>query len=595
MTEERVERRLAAILVADIVGYSRQMDNDEIGTYGRLKVLWRDILDPKTQQFGGRIFKNTGDGALVEFPSAIDAVQCALDMQQALARHNDTVSDEQRTELRIGINLGDVIIQDEDIFGDGVNVAARLEGLAAPGAVCISESIYGLVQGKTRVAFQDLGKKALKNIADPVQVYQIRPADCRPDSRPDSRSQPASRPAPISERPVVAVLPFNNMSGDPDQEYFSDGLTEDIITALSHWRSIPVIARNSTFTYKGQAVRIQTVARELGARYILEGSVRKAGTRLRITAQLIDAETGHHVWANKFDRQLEDIFDIQDEITNTIAATIVPELETFEKKRSSVKRTEDLSAWDFYLRGLETFYDETCAGTAVALGMFQAATRADPGYSDAWARLGWCYAKLVMHGCTDNPDPVIEQGFEAARRGVALDEASALAHMSIGTVHIWADETDLGLAEAKWALELNPNYAHAAMAYGNRLDLVGDTQEGIAQMERALMLNPRDPIRWRYKAYLSRAYLSLEDYERACEWGKKAAMLRPDLPEALFRYAICLAHLDRIDEARNLLDQCTAIDPAYVAGKANWRPYPDDARNRHILDGVRRHNLLGRG
>jgi len=584
MTEERVERRLAAILVADIVGYSRQMDRDELGTYGRLKALQRDILDAKTEQFGGRIFKHTGDGALIEFPSAIDAVQCALDMQQALTDHNETVGEDQRMELRIGINLGDVIIQDDDIFGEGVNVAARLEALAAPGSICISESIYRLVDGKTALEYRDLGQRYLKNIAAPVQVYEIDPADQRPES--------PSRSAPLSERPVVAVLPFDNMSGDPDQDYFSDGLTEDIITALSHWRSIPVIARNSTFTYKGQAVRVQTVARELGARYVLEGSVRKAGNRLRITAQLIDAETGHHVWANKFDRQLEDIFDIQDEITNTIAATIVPELESFEKKRASAKRTADLSAWDFYLRGLETFYDETCAGTAAALDMFQAATKTDPDYSDAWARLGWCYAKMVMHNCVNDPESAIGKGYEAARRAVALDDASAMAHMGLGMVHIFALETELGLEEARRAVELNPNYAHAGMAYGNRLDLLGRTEEGIEQMERALALNPRDPIRWRYQAYLARAYLSLGDVECACEWGKRAALLRPDLPEALFRYAVCLAHRDRVDEARKLLEQCEAIDPGYAAGKADWQPYPDNERNESILAPLLRHNLL---
>ena len=498
MTKERVERRLAAILVADIVGYSRQMDADEMGTYGRLQDLWRDILDPKTAQFGGRVFKKTGDGALIEFPSAIDAVQCALDIQKALSSRNASVNEGERIELRIGINLGDVIIQDDDIFGEGVNVAARLEGLAKPGSVCISDNIHRLIQGKTGLEFEDLGKQTLKNIAEPVQVYQIDPA---------RGGNSGSDAAPDWQRPVVAVLPFDNMSHDPEQDYFSDGLTEDIITALSHWRSIPVIARNSTFTYKGKPVRVQQVAEELGARYVLEGSVRKAGNRLRINAQLIDARSGHHVWANKFDRQLEDIFDIQDEITNTIAATIVPELESFETKRASAKRTEDLSAWDYYLRGLEPFYEETCTGTMTALELFEAAVNADPDYSDAWARLGWCYAKLVMHGCVDDPDPSIKKGFEAAKRAVALDDASALARMALGTVHIFALETEMGLEEARRAVELNPNYSHAAMAYGNRLDLVGEPDKGIAQMERALPLNPRDPIRWRYMAYVLRADL----------------------------------------------------------------------------------------
>jgi len=473
---------------------------------------------------------------------------------------------------------------DGDVFGDGVNVAARLEGLARPRSICISENVYRLVRTKLECDFEDLGENALKNIAEPVQAYLILPPDAAPDK--------ASSTPPQTERPAVAVLPFDNMSGDAEQEYFADGLTEDIITALSQWRSIPVIARNSTFTYKGQSVRVQTVAEELGVRYVLEGSVRKAGNRLRITAQLIDAETGHHVWAEKFDRQIEDIFDVQDEITTRIASTIVPELESFENRRSAVKRTEDLNAWDFYLRGLQTFYDETCEGTAASLKMFQSAVEADATYCDAWARLGWSYAKIIMHECTDDVEPVLKKGFEAARRAIALDDASALAHMSLGMMHIWAGETALGLAEGQRTLELNPNFAQAAMAVGNRLDLVGQTEEGIAQMERALTLNPRDPIRWRYMAYLARAHLSLGEYEKAAEWGQKAVMLRPDLPEALFRYAVCVAHLDRVDEARDLIAQCSAIDPGYVAKRADWRPYPDEKRNMHVMDGLRRHNLL---
>jgi adenylate cyclase len=584
MSATREERHLAVILAIDVVGYSRMMGADESGTFAQLKALRQKIFEPKAEQYGGRTFKNTGDGALIEFPSAVHAVQCAVEMQKALEDRNADEPADRRIDLRIGVNLGDVLVDDGDVFGDGVNVAARLEGLARPGSICISENVYRLVRTKLEANFEDLGENTLKNIAEPVQAYLILPPDASPEK--------ASSDGPQAELPAVAVLPFDNMSGDAEQEYFADGLTEDIITALSQWRSIPVIARNSTFTYKGQSVRVQTVAEELGVRYVLEGSVRKAGNRLRITAQLIDAETGHHVWAEKFDRQIEDIFDVQDEITTRIAGTIIPELESFENRRSAIKRTEDLNAWDFYLRGMQTFYDETCEGTAESLEMFQSAVEADANYCDAWARLGWSYSKIIMHDCTDDLGASLRKGFEAARRSIALDDASALAHMSLGMMHIWAGETKLGLAEGERALDLNPNFAHAAMAVGNRLDLVGQTEEGIAQMERALTLNPRDPIRWRYMAYLARAYLSLEDYEQAAEWGQKAALLRPDLPEALFRYAVCVAHLDRADEARDLIAQCSAIDPGYVAKRAEWRPYPDEKRNAHIMDGLRRHNLL---
>ncbi len=585
MVAARAERHLAAIVAIDVVGYSRMMGVDETGTFTQMKMLQRDVFGPKAKLFGGRIFKNTGDGALIEFPSAVDAVQCAIDVQCALGHHTANLPDKSPIELRIGINLGDVLIdEDNDVFGDGVNVAARLEGLARPGSICISEDIYRLVRTKLDVDFEDLGKNALKNITEPVQAYLILP-----------NGPPPKKPAqatPQCIRPAVAVLPFENMSGDRDQEYFTDGLTEDIITALSHWRSLPVIARNSSFTYKGQSVRVQTVAEELGVRYILEGSVRKSGNRLRITAQLIDAVSGHHVWAEKFDRQLEDVFDVQDEITTHIAATIIPELELFENRRSAVKPTQDMNAWDFYLRGMETFYDETSQGTQASLKMFQCAVEADPNYCDAWARLGWCYSKEIMHESSQDPGQSVRRGFEAARRAIALDDASALAHASLGMVHIWAGETELGLAAGKRALALNPNFAHVAMAVGNRLDLVGETQEGIDQMEQALTLNPRDPIRWRYMAYLARAYLLLEDYQRAAEWGQKAVMLRPDLPEALFRHAVCLAHLDRVDEARALLAKCSKINPEYLANRVNWSPYPDEKRNLHIMAGLRRHKLL---
>jgi adenylate cyclase len=581
-----MERRLAAILAADVVGYTRLMAADETGTLQRLTDLRRQVLEPLIAQHHGRVVKLMGDGLLVEFASVVDALTCAVAWQTGVAERAAGEDDDTRLTFRIGINLGDVIVEGDDIHGDGVNLATRLEGLAEPGAICISEEVFSVVRKKFDLDFRDLGRKTVKNVAEPLQAYLVQPDAGRPE-QPD-----ASRKGAISERPAVAVLPFENMSEDPEQTYFSDGLAEDIITALYHWRSFPVIARNSSFSYKGQSVRVQKIAEELGARYILEGSVRKAGKRLRITAQLIDAQSGHHVWAERFDRNLEDIFDVQDEITNRIAAAIVPKLETFEHRRAAVKRTEDLNAWDYYLKGMETFHDETCEGTAASIGMFESAVDLDPNYSDAWARLGWCHAKLVMFDCVEDREASLARAFEAARRAVAQDDGSALAHMSLGTVHIWAEETALGLAEAQIALQLNPNFAHAGMAVGNRLDLMGQPEEGAAQMERALALNPRDPIRWRYMAYLSRAYISLGDYRTAADWARKAALLRPDHPEAVFRCALALAHTDEVDEARALLDRCRSIDPDYVTRMAAWCPYPDAARNDHLLGGLRRHGLL---
>jgi len=587
-----LERRLAAILAADVVGFSRLMGEDESGTLDRLKSLRTELVQPQISEHSGRIVKLMGDGLLAEFPSVVEAVQCAVDIQQGAGGREVDMPPEQRIRLRIGVNLGDIIVEGSDIYGDGVNVAARLETLAETDGICVSGAVFDQVKGKVGLVFVDLGEQQVKNIAQPVRVYRID-LEVQRAAGPATRSTAASpNDLELLKRPAIAVLPFDNMSGDPEQEYFSDGLAEDIITALSHWRSFPVVARNSTFSFKGQQLRIEKIAEELDARYVLEGSVRKAGERLRITAQLIDAKTGHHVWAERFDRQLEDIFDIQDEITNRIAATIVPELEHFEHKRSTIKRTEDLDAWDYYLRGMETFHGETCEGTTSSLRMFQAAADLDPTYCDAWARLGWCHARLVMFRCVEDAAPSLKRGFEAARRAVALDDGSALAHLSLGTLHIWNDETALGLSEAQIALQLNPNFALAAMAVGNRLDLMGKTEEGIAEMQRALKLNPRDPNRSRYMAYLSRAYISMGEYEVAEDWARQALLLRPNHPETIFRCAICLAHTNKVEEARNMMDRCRAVDPDFVRKMADWRAYPDEKRSEHLLKGLRRHGLL---
>jgi len=592
MGEDGTIRKLTAILAADVVGYSRLMARDEVGTLAALKACRTDLIDPIIAEHRGRVVKLMGDGALVEFASVVDAVTCAAAIQTGMTERNGYVPEGERMDLRIGVNLGDIIVEGSDIYGDGVNVASRLEALAEPGGICVSGFVFDQVKGKVAFDFVDLGERQVKNIEQSVRVYRITLGS----EVAEGESTNASTVRPISseilQKPAIAVLPFENMSGDPDQEYFSDGLAEDIITALSQWRSFPVVARNSTFSFKGKRLRVEKIAEELGARYILEGSVRKAGRRLRITSQLIDAQTGHHVWAERFDRQLEDIFDIQDEITNRIAATIVPELEHFEHRRSTVKRTNDLNAWDYYLRGMETFHCETCGGTAASTRMFRSAVDLDPNYCEAWARLGWAYARFVMLRCVDDPGATLRLGFEASHKALALDESSAVAHMGLGECYIWAEETGLGLAEAQIALDLNPNFAIAAMSVGNRLDLMGRTEEGIAQMERALTLNPRDPNRWRYMAYLSRAYIGLKDYQRAADWARKAALLRPDLPEALFRCAVCIAHLDELDEAKAFLDRCRAIDPNYLSQMADWRPYADQARNEHFLGGLRRHGLF---
>lgn len=576
-------RRLAAILAADVVGYSYLMGRDEAGTLTRLKAHRIECFEPLVARHRGRVVKLMGDGALVEFASVVDAVECAVAVQKGVTEREADVPDDERIRLRIGINLGDVIVDDDDIFGDGVNVAARLEGLAEPGGVCLSGQAYDQVAGKLNLVFTDLGAHEVKNIARAIRVYRI-------EAIPGEVS--AATAEGMMTRPAVAVLPFTNIGGDPEQAYFADGLTEDVITALSLWRSFPVIARNSTFTYKGQAVDVKRVGRELGARYVLEGSVRKAGNRVRVTAQFIDAETGHHVWVERYDRALEDVFDLQDELTQRMAATIEPELERAELKKAAAKRTESLSAWDCYLRGMAAITQRSCEGNARAREMFERAVARDPNYSDGWTGLTLSHVRDISEGCTDDREATLARAFEAGHRAVALDGASSSAHFNLGTAYVWAERYDLAIAETELALRLNPNNAHACMGLGNRLDLAGRTEEGIAQMEHSLQLNPRDPNLASYMGFLARAYIRLGDYEKALDRARSMVQLRPNHPDPLYRLAVCLAHLDRVEEARAALEGCERLRAGFLTQRAGWRPYPDADSNERFFAGLRRHRLL---
>ena len=391
MAEQRAQRRLAAILAADVVGYSRLMRADEAGTLAQLKTLRKELLDPKITEYGGRIFKTTGDGMLIEFPSAVDAVQHAVDVQRAMSQRNATVPEDRRMEIRMGINVGDVVVEDGDLFGDGVNVAARLEGLADPGGVCVSGSAHEQVRHKLDLNFEDMGEQSVKNIDEPVRVFRAELDEVQ------KKTHASVEADALFLRPAVAVLPFENLSGDPDQEYFADGLTEDIITALSLWRSFPVIARNSTFSYKGQSPDIRRVGEELGARFVIEGSVRKAGNRIRVTVELIDAKTGHHVWAERFDRELDDIFAVQDEITQRVAATVEPELGRFEQKRLAAKHPTSLDAWDYCQRGMYLLYKFTKEDIEEARDVFVRAIELDPIYSQTHMGLAYSHQLDILH------------------------------------------------------------------------------------------------------------------------------------------------------------------------------------------------------
>ena len=424
-----MERRLAAILAADVAGYSRLMGIDEEGTHKDLKAHCHELVEPKIQQHRGRMIKNTGDGFLAEFTSVLDAVRCATEIQQGMILRNGKTPDERRIEFRIGVHQGDIIIDSGDIFGDGVNVAARLEGIADPGGICVSARVQEDVRGKLDLALDDIGEQRLKNIERPVRVYRIL------------SENKATRPRPalaLPDRPSIAVLPFQNMSGDPEQDYFADGVVEELITALSRFRQLFVIARNSSFTYKDRAADVKEVGRELGVRYVLEGSVRRAANRVRITAQLIDAQTGGHLWANRFDGTPEDIFDLQDQVTTSVVGAIIPKLEEVEFNRSKFKPTESLDAYDYYLRAMMYFNQWTDETIGKALDLFYKAIELDPEFASANGLAAWCYVRRKLSGWMKNPGEMAELE-RLARRAIKLANDDAVALYSGGWALVQVD------------------------------------------------------------------------------------------------------------------------------------------------------------
>jgi len=575
-----MDRHLAAILAADVVGYSRLMERDEAATLSALRAHRKDLIDPTIASHNGRIVKLIGDGTLVEFASVVDAVTCAVAIQQGMAKRNARMPIDHWLELRIGVHLGDAIVEDEDIYGDGVNLAARLEGLAEPGGICLSQQALDQIETKLNLAYEDLGQQKVKNIARPVRVYRVK----APQTQPRYRNETPSHQ--IMERLAVAVLPFNNIGGNRGQQYFADGLTEDLINALAHWRSFPVIARNSCFAYKSKAVDITQAARELGARYVLEGSVRRSGARVRITVQLIDGANGHHLWAERYDRKLEDIFEVQDDIAQRITAVVAPELDKAELLRSTDKRQEDLDAWDLCLRAKLLLREKTHDGNAQARDLLIRAISARPDYADAHAGLAQSFNQDILIAATDDRTAVATRAMEAAKNAIKCDEASSWAHHELGTAYQWLNRLDDALDEARIAVELNPNDAYALHALGNKSDLAGDPN-GIAYMEKAQKLNPEDAQRHTHLAFLARAYLAIGDYGAAIDRVRQAIRRRSDYAAAHYVLGIALSHLGRLEEARASLNKCDELSRGFVASRRNWRPYTDEAKNEMLRVGLR--------
>jgi len=549
-----VERKLAAILAADVVGYSRLIEQDEAGTLAALWDRRRSILNPLVALHKGRIVKVMGDGVLVEFASAVNAVQCAVELQQKMAEANIGLDQERAIVLRVGVNLGDVAVENGDLYGEGVNIAARLEAIASPGSTCISGTVYDQVKGKLNLEFEDFGRQQLKNITEPVRVLVVR----------QDRSSPVEKPAlALPEKPSIAVLPFQNMSGDVDQEYFADGIVEEIITALSRFRHLFVIARNSSFIYKGRAVDVKQIGRELGVRYVLEGSVRKAGTRVRIAGQLVDATTGAHLWAERFEGALEYIFDLQDQVTVSVVGAIAPKLEQAEIERSKRKPTDSLDAYDYYLRGIACVHRWSREGSTEALRLFNKAIELDSDFAAAYGMAARCYSQRKVSGwMTDRPKEAAEAE-RLARQAAELgrDDPIALCAAGMALAYVVGD-LDEGAALIDRALFLNPNLAWAWLFSGWVRVWLGQPEVAIEHEAKAMRLSPHDSAFFNMQAATALAHFFAGRYVEALSWVERAIRAQPNHIIALCTAAATSALLGRNGEAKTALVRLRQLDPA---------------------------------
>jgi adenylate cyclase len=586
MAGERVERRLSAIFASDIVGYSRLMEADEEGTLARMNAHRREFLEPAVAQNRGRIVKRTGDGVLIEFSSAVDAARCAIDVQRGMGERNAGVPPERRIELRIGIHVGDIMIEDDDIFGDGVNIAARLESIAQPGGICISDDAYRQVRGKVDVNFQDSGEQELKNIARPVRVCQLRPEAAT------AAAEPASGLA-LPDKPSIAVLAFQNMSGDVEQEFFADGIAEDIITALSkaHW--LFVIARNSSFSYKGKSVDVREVGRDLGVRYVLEGSVRKAGNRVRITAQLIDATSGHHVWAERYDRALEDIFAVQDEITRSIIGAIAPGIVAAEIQRTRGKEAAQLGQWERVMRAHWHVWRFTREDCREAFHLTDEILWRDPNNALALADLSFNWHFGGVFGWTTEPiAKAMEKSGDAARRAVAAEDRDATAQAALAVYEVFSNRHDDAIKRLMRAIELDPNSSLARGQLGVALSFGGEPDRSIAALEDAKRLSPRDYLMVIWHAVDAWSHLHAERFADAMACAKQAIEFNPAFPDSHGILAAAAAHLGQMTEAQaglaefvRLLPELTLSDPRLI------RPFRRPADRERFLAGLRKAGL----
>jgi len=572
MASDQIKRKLAAILAADIAGYSRLMGADEAGTLARLKEYRRELIDPKNKRYRGRVVKTTGDGILIEFPSVVDAVSCSIEVQQGMRARNADVAPEKRIEFRIGINLGDVIVEGRDLYGDGVNIAARLEGLAEPGGICISQTVLNHARGKIAFDVDDLGEQALKNIVQPIHVYRLLLDSSRSSTASVSRS---SKPAPaLPDKPSIAVLPFQNMSGDPGQDYFADGIVEEIITSLSRIRWLFVIARNSSFTYKGRAIDVKQVGRELGVRYVLEGSVRKAGNRMRITAQLIDAISGAHLWADHFDGSMEDVFELQDSVALSVAGVIEPTLETAETLRSAQRPTDDLTAYDLFLRARAAGQSWDKQGVRRALDLLGQALERDPHYGSALVLVASCYVFFHTNGWDEDQDRMRQQGVDYARRALraAADDPFVLGEAA-HVLGYFERDINPAFALIDRALELNPSFAMGWARSGWIRLWNGQTDVAIEHFEKALRLSPRR--RAAANLGIGVAHFFARRLDKAVAVLLLSLQENPNWAPTYRFLASCFAHMGRSRDAQDMVSKLREMTPVLIPTAEHWR-IPED-------------------
>ena len=578
-----MERKLTAILAADVAGYSRLMAEDEESTLATLRA-WRSVVDGLVVSHGGRVFGGAGDSFIAEFPSVVSAACCAVGIHQELGKRNRSFPENRRMHFRIGVNLGEVIVVANDLFGDGVNIAARLSDLAEPGGVCISGSVHDQIEGKSNLTCESLGEQTVKNLPKPLRTYRLQ---FHPTRERDLGEAAAPKPP---DKPSIVVLPFANLSGDPEQSYFSDGITEDLITDLSKVSGLFVIARNSAFAYKGKAVMVNEVIRELGVRYVLEGSVRKAGNRVRITAQLTDGITGRLPWAERYDRDLTDVFAVQDEVTREIVAALQINLTRSESSRLERRSTNNLEAYEYYVRGRQQAWRHGKEANERARALLQRALELDPNFASAHAALAYTHQLDYVNRWHEPPELSLELLYELAQKAVALDDDDPDAHFTLGLACLWLRQLDRAIAEAQRALALDPNFANGNALLAMVLHYSGRSQDAFEPLAKGMRLDPHYTDMFLH--ILGQVHFGLEQYEDAVAALKRRIIRNPNTDASRVLLAAACGHLERVEEARSHWEAAVRVNPTYsLEHRRQILPYKDPRDFERIIEGLRKAGL----